>query len=568
LQQGVQHSWYQGPTGPEPGLLTIDHPMHQTANNQTDLGTVNMNSVGGVAMYGRLVGGDEQLVHMSTAANNSALYPKPQYHTPLGNDNGGSLMTMPMAPPATMISMGGMGNKSHMLPPPIMSFHDTSGSGTDPGSHLISMTSVTAGAVAAGPKPSYRDPTTAPLRKLSVDLIKTYKHINEVYYAKKKRRAAAAQHGDEGGQHRKKERKLYNDGYDDENHDYIIKHGEKFADRYEIDSLIGKGSFGQVVKAYDEVEQSQVAIKIIKNKKPFLQQAQIEYKLLEMMNRADAEDKYHVVKLKNHFMWRNHLCLVFELLSYNLYDLLRNTNFRGVSLNLTRKFAQQIATALLFLSSPELKIIHCDLKPENILLCNPKRSAIKIVDFGSSCQIGQRIYQYIQSRFYRSPEVLFGIAYDLAIDMWSLGCILVEMHTGEPLFSGANEVDQVNKIVEVLGLPPKHVLDQSPKAKKYFHKLPDGSYVLNVSKDGKKYRGASSRKIHDILGVETGGPGGRRNGEPGHSVSDYLRFKDLILRMLEYDPKTRITPYYALQHNFFKRSSEESGGSWGSGLPQ
>ena len=51
-------------------------------------------------------------------------------------------------------------------------------------------------------------------------------------------------------------------------------------------------------------------------------------------------------------MWRNHLCLVFELLSYNLYDLLRNTNFRGVSLNLTRKFAQQLCTALLFLSQP------------------------------------------------------------------------------------------------------------------------------------------------------------------------------------------------------------------------
>lgn len=174
-------------------------------------------------------------------------------------------------------------------------------------------------------------------------------------------------------------------------------------------------------------------------------------------------------------MFRNHLCLVFEMLSYNLYDLLRNTNFRGVSLNLTRKFAQQLCTALLFLATPELSIIHCDLKPENILLCNPKRSAIKIVDFGSSCQLGQRvlrtalfiacvesvkkelcddcqivtdyvflllhqIYQYIQSRFYRSPEVLLGMPYDLAIDMWSLGCILVEMHTGEPLFSGANEV--------------------------------------------------------------------------------------------------------------------------------
>ncbi|XP_039443330.1 serine/threonine-protein kinase minibrain isoform X2 [Culex pipiens pallens] len=401
----------------------------------------------------------------------------------------------------------------------------------------------------------FRDPATAPLRKLSVDLIKTYKHINEVYYAKKKRRAQQTQGEDTS---HKKERKLYNDGYDDENHDYIIKNGEKFLDRYEIDSLIGKGSFGQVVKAYDHEEECQVAIKIIKNKRPFLSQAQIEVNLLEMMNRADAENKYYIVKLKRHFMWRNHLCLVFELLSYNLYDLLRNTNFRGVSLNLTRKFAQQLCTALLFLSSQELNIIHCDLKPENILLCNPKRSAIKIVDFGSSCQLGQRIYQYIQSRFYRSPEVLLGIPYDLAIDMWSLGCILVEMHTGEPLFSGSNEADQINKIVEVLGMPPKHILDQAHKTRKFFEKLSDGSYVLRKTQNQRKYKAPGSRKLHDILGVETGGPGGRRHGEPGHSVSDYLKFKDLILRMLDYDPKTRCTPYYALQHNFFKRTSDES----------
>lgn len=122
-------------------------------------------------------------------------------------------------------------------------------------------------------------------------------------------------------------------------------------------------------------------------------------------------------------------------------------------------------------------------------------------------------------------------------------------------------MDQMNKIVEVLGMPPKYLLDQAPKCKKYFHKLPDGSYTLQPPKDGKKYRAPNSRRIHDVVGVETGGPGGRRLGEQGHSVSDYLKFKDLILRMLDYDPKSRITPYYALQHSFFKKSSEDAGAS-------
>ncbi|XP_064296264.1 dual specificity tyrosine-phosphorylation-regulated kinase 1B-like [Phalacrocorax carbo] len=331
--------------------------------------------------------------------------------------------------------------------------------------------------------PRFRDAGSAPLRKLSVDLIKTYKHINEVYYAKKKRRA---QQGPPEAAGTKKERRLCNEGYDDDNHDYIVRSGERWLDRYEIDSLIGKGSFGQVVKAYDHQAHEWVAIKIIKNKAAFLNQAQIELRLLQLMNQHHTEMKYYIVHLKRHFMFRNHLCLAFELLSYNLYDLLRNTNFRGVSLNLTRKFAQQLCAALLFLATPELSIIHCDLKPENILLCNPKRSAVKIVDFGSSCQLGQRIYQYIQSRFYRSPEVLLGLPYGLAIDMWSLGCILVEMHTGEPLFSGANEADQMSRIVEVLGLPPPHMLEQAPKARKYFEKLPEGGWALKRNKESKK----------------------------------------------------------------------------------
>ena len=72
-------------------------------------------------------------------------------------------------------------------------------------------------------------------------------------------------------------------------------------------------------------------------------------------------------------------------------------------------------------------VIHCDLKPENILLKAPNKSSIKVIDFGSSCFENERVYTYIQSRFYRSPEVILGVPYDMAIDMWSFGCILAEV---------------------------------------------------------------------------------------------------------------------------------------------
>ncbi|GMT36445.1 hypothetical protein PFISCL1PPCAC_27742, partial [Pristionchus fissidentatus] len=443
---------------------------------------------------------------------------------------------------------------------------------------------------------SYRSSSDAPLRKLTVDLIKTYKNINESFYMRKGRREGAAEaassipsaanaapsnNASQGsGSNTNTDASKYesypplpanapisderctsragifNNGYDNIGFDYIIKTNEYLGNRYVVVSPIGKGSFGQVIKAYDTVAKEYVAVKIIKNKKTFYDQAQIEIKLLQMMNEMDAEGKYNVVQLKTHFIHRNHLCLVFELLSYNLYDLLRNTNFQGVSLNLTRKFGQQLTKTLLFLSSPQLSIIHCDLKPENVLLCSSKRSTIKIIDFGSSCQIGHRIYQYIQSRFYRSPEILLGIAYDTKIDMWSLGCILVEMHTGEPLFAGGSEYDQMMKIVEVLGIPPIELLDKAPKTRKYFEKRDDGSYGVYRNKDT-AYRPPGSRSLAEILGVTTGGPRGRRTNEPGHTVEDYSKFKDLIKRMLRYDPKQRIPPHYAIRHPFLRKSKEE-----------
>mmetsp|Transcript_59738 Transcript_59738/g.118676 ORF Transcript_59738/g.118676 Transcript_59738/m.118676 type:complete len:449 (-) Transcript_59738:587-1933(-) len=336
-------------------------------------------------------------------------------------------------------------------------------------------------------------------------------------------------------------------GWDDEHYDYIVKSGELFNDRYEVSTVIGKGSFGQVVKAYDNQRGESVAIKIIKSKKPFLQQAKTEIELLQFLNQKDPTDTACIVRLQEHFMFRGHQCLVFEMLSYNLYDLLRHTTFKGVSLNLIRKFGKQILKALCFLALRDVSVIHCDLKPENILLRHPKRSAIKLIDFGSSCRDGQTVYSYIQSRFYRSPEVLLGCPYSTAIDMWSLGCILVEMHTGEPIFSGQDEADQIVKIYELLGPPPAHMIQQGTKGLKHFRRAAEGpTYQLREAPRSLKHR-----SLNEVLGVETGGPDGRRLNEPGHSVTDYLKLKDLIMRMLAYDPGERITPFQAISHSFF-----------------
>ena len=111
----------------------------------------------------------------------------------------------------------------------------------------------------------------------------------------------------------------------------------------------------------------------------------------------------------------------------------------GVSLPLIRRFGVQILNALRFLRRQDT--VHCDLKPENVLLCTPGRSAIKLVDFGSACFEAQPAYTYIQSRFYRSPEVLLGLPYHCAIDMWSFGCLLAELYTGNPLFPGESQIE-------------------------------------------------------------------------------------------------------------------------------
>lgn len=88
----------------------------------------------------------------------------------------------------------------------------------------------------------------------------------------------------------------------------------------------------------------------------------------------------------------------------------------------------QCLEALQFLHG--LGLIHCDLKPENILVKSYSRCEVKVIDLGSSCFETDHLCSYVQSRSYRAPEVILGLPYDKKIDIWSLGCILAELCTG------------------------------------------------------------------------------------------------------------------------------------------
>ena len=144
----------------------------------------------------------------------------------------------------------------------------------------------------------------------------------------------------------------------------------------------------------------------------------------------------------------------------------------------------------------EHNIVHCDLKPENILLRKINKSGIKIIDFGSGCFEDQKIYTYIQSRFYRAPEIVLGIPYNAAIDMWSFGCILYELYVGYPLFPGEDEKEHMALMMEVKGVPPRSVLGRATRRKVFF----DEDYQPIIVPNSKgKMRVPNSKSLPNMI---------------------------------------------------------------------
>ncbi|KAM0334033.1 hypothetical protein ACHAQA_001053 [Verticillium albo-atrum] len=401
----------------------------------------------------------------------------------------------------------------------------------------------------------------SPLQALTVHLPATYRICNPNFKYESSRNPRRVL--------TKPSKGVKNDGFDNEDSDYILyvndilgseEAGHK--NRYLILDVLGQGTFGQVVKCQNLKTQEVVAVKVIKNRTAYFNQSMMEVSVLDLLNtKLDKNDDHHLLRLKDTFIHRQHLCLVFELLSVNLYELIKQNQFRGLSTTLVRVFAQQLLNGLALLN--KARLIHCDLKPENILLKNLESPIIKIIDFGSACDERQTVYTYIQSRFYRSPEVLLGLPYSSAIDMWSLGCIVVELFLGLPLFPGSSEYNQVSRIVDMLGNPSNWMIEMGKQAGEFFEKRQDEfgrrTYQLKPMEQyarehstkeqpSKKYFQANT--LPDIIKTYPMPRKNMKQNEIDREMNNRIAFIDFVRGLLNINPLERWSPQQAKLHPF------------------
>ncbi|EKM54418.1 uncharacterized protein PHACADRAFT_258251 [Phanerochaete carnosa HHB-10118-sp] len=401
----------------------------------------------------------------------------------------------------------------------------------------------------------------APVRQLTTNIIETFRICNPAFRyesAHNPRRVLT-----------KPSKPSHNDGYDNEDYDYILYVndwlGTDEGHKYLILDILGQGTFGQVVKCQNMKTHEVVAVKVVKNKPAYFNQSMMEVTILELLNnQCDPHDEHHILRLRDSFIHKNHLCLVFELLSSNLYELIKQNQFQGLSTQLVKVFTAQLLDALTVLK--DARLIHCDLKPENILLKSLQSPQIKVIDFGSACHERQTVYTYIQSRFYRSPEVLLGIPYTASIDMWSLGCIAVELFLGLPLFPGTSEYNQITRIVEMLGNPPQYMLDMGKQTTQFFDTFTDQygnkKYKLKSidqysrehntqEQPGKQYFKATT--LPDIVQqapMPNFKSGSRQQHEVEKEMNNRAAFIDFVQGLLNMDPIQRWTPQQARLHPF------------------
>jgi serine/threonine protein kinase len=304
-------------------------------------------------------------------------------------------------------------------------------------------------------------------------------------------------------------------------------------------SSLGEGSFSRVFECVDQQDPKEnlVAVKVVRNDKGCLDAGLGEIRVLARLQQLhDADTSPPYARLLNYFYYKEHLHIVLELLGSSL---LRFNQAMGgepseyYNPNRLAFLSFQLLTGLKLMH--RAKLIHCDVKPDNVCFASISRCTVKMIDFGACMCENDTLNSYVQSRWYRAPEVMLGIPYDEKIDIWSLGCLLAEMLLGYPIFHGASVPRVLASQHAVLGPYPAEQRSKMPDtiAKAYFSG--DGS-LYEVDPPGK------SPGVHYVRPVST-------------TLSEILPTNDQLLidfisSLLNFDPVARPSAEQALQHPF------------------
>ncbi|GAA5798035.1 kinase-like domain-containing protein [Helicostylum pulchrum] len=344
------------------------------------------------------------------------------------------------------------------------------------------------------------------------------------------------------------------DNWDDPEGYYSTRIGEIMDGRYKVMTNLGRGVFSSVVKAKDQETGEEVAIKLIRNNETMYKAGQKELTFLKKLMDADPDNKKHVIRLRRHFEHRNHLCLVFETLSLNLRDVIKKYGKDvGISIKAVRIYAQQLFLSLSLLK--KCNILHADIKPDNILV-SESRNTLKLCDLGSASDASDNtITPYLVSRFYRAPEIMLGLQYDYAIDVWSSACTLYELFTGKILFPGRSNNQMLKHIMELKGRFPNKLLRKAQFASHHF----DEDYnfmsaeVDRVTKNEVIRKMVFTKPTRDIksrvLAAST-------PGIPEEENRLVMHFIDFLDKCLSLSPDKRLDPKEALAHPFICRKPQ------------
>lgn len=388
--------------------------------------------------------------------------------------------------------------------------------------------------------------------------------------------------------------------YDDADGHYMVSVGTVLAERFHVNKILGQGTFGKVVAAYDRDLKTNCAIKIIRSVQKYRDASRIELRVLQTLSLYDKHNVHNCIRLKECFDFRNHICIVTDLLGISIYDFIKSNMFMPFPGSHIQSFAKQLLRSVAFLH--ELGLVHTDLKPENILLessectirpyktsSSSSRSGsgsstsssatgrtltpstntngssknaksrkilnntkIHLIDFGSATFNDEYHSSVVSTRHYRAPEIILGVGWSYPCDVWSIGCILVELCTGEALFQTHDNMEHLALMQKVLNkrIDPSLVekvrwtqsfVDPTTKVLKYPSRDTDEQsikYVNSVRPFDTMLRAMPAFRSHQRF---------------------WLLLIDLLNRIFEYDPSKRITAREALLHPWFDESIADDG---------